>query len=841
MRGGTYNEGLIRFSKSGASGAPIRLLNAPGERPIIDFGVTESNRITNMMLLQSSAGPCCDTPISWITIEGFEIRRGWDGIKFYSAQNVTIRRNWLHDNTGMGILGNGHNNVNVLMDRNRINHNGTFVNCGICNLEHGIYVAGRSMVVTNNLLYDNLSFGLQLNGSSIPSSDWIVANNVFANNNYRAGMVVWGNPRNVRIENNIFYENCSKNGSPCANVQGINMSAGVRNVSIKNNIFYATGSGGVLPWTSGRTVGLHYTESGNIVNTVNPGMVNPMGGDFHLNAGSPAIDKGITLPQVTWDHDGGARPFGANYDIGAYEHGSPPDSGSPPPNPTGGAGGVIGGGGGGGVTCVPVGCGADAPLPPAEFTGETTTPPGTGRNYYMSPSGNDSNPGTEAAPWRTLDRLQQAQSILRPGDTVWFRGGDYIINDSSARKSYSWSAEGTASNPIIYRNYAGETPVIVGDRRAPSYYDKDGNPVGGTMIFLQDYITIDGLNFRETAGQRLAGGHGNNPNNRNTGPSWTPISTWATGVTVRNVSIEGFGLGMYYSGRNLLFEHNRVWNTRSHRLYISGEAGTFRYNVLGGPYGYWNQQGFQVQYSKSKGNKIYGNLVYDGMATGMVFSGGVSYNEVFNNIFINPASKADNIIGGSSALAVWCEKDGGTVAVGMGNGNKFYNNTMMGYTRGSVFSDPLTPACLGVRPISKIEIYNNIFYPSKPIRLGLTQNYSNIRNNIFYNIIGAVPPGNMLINPNLANPGGTLAADAMLQAGSPAIDAAVDPGPDLDYQGGTRPVGPRKDIGAFEFGAPPGPLGGPLGVIIPPSAGCPVPGTFPPPHVIEEGVYLCPP
>jgi hypothetical protein len=51
----------------------------------------------------------------------------------------------------------------------------------------------------------------------------------------------------------------------------------------------------------------------------------------------------------------------------------------------------------------------------------------------------------------------------------------------------------------------------------------------------------------------------------------------------------------------------------------------------------------------------------------------------------------------------------------------------------------------------------------------------------------------------------------MLREGSPAIDKATSGAPALDYRSGKRPVGAAADIGAFEFGAPPGPGGGPLG------------------------------
>ena len=415
--------------------------------------------------------------------------------------------------------------------------------------------------------------------------------------------------------------------------------------------------------------------------------------------------------------------------------------------------------------------------------------------YYMSPTGNDSNAGTLAAPWKTLDRLQKAQSIIRPGDTIYFRGGDYVFNNSSARTYYTWSATGTASTPIFYKNYPGEKPVIVGDRTIGP---------GGTMIYLQNYQTIDGLNFRETDAQRLAGGHRDDPNVRSSTNAWTALSTWATGIVVRNVTIQGFKLGMFYKGDKLLFENNRVSNTRSHRLYISGANGIFRNNVLDGSYGYWNQQGFQMQYVTAVGNKIYGNLIMEGKATGVVFSGRISYNEVFNNVFINPGNKPDSVNGPGTAGATWCE-DGP-----MGPGNKFYNNTLIGRSKNGLIGDPLTGKCAGVRPASQIEIRDNIFYPSTPVRVGLsTHSFPNIHGNIFYNISGSAPAGNRLINPQLVNPLGLNADSAKLLSNSPAIGAESGTSPSEDFAGVKRPIGGASDVGAFEYGGstPPPPPG----------------------------------
>ncbi len=47
--------------------------------------------------------------------------------------------------------------------------------------------------------------------------------------------------------------------------------------------------------------------------------VNSASDNYHLASGSPAIDKGVTIAEVTTDRDGLSRPAGDAYDIGAYE------------------------------------------------------------------------------------------------------------------------------------------------------------------------------------------------------------------------------------------------------------------------------------------------------------------------------------------------------------------------------------------------------------------------------------------------------------------------------------------------------------------------------------------
>ena len=53
---------------------------------------------------------------------------------------------------------------------------------------------------------------------------------------------------------------------------------------------------------------------------VDPKFLNPLAGDFHLQAGSPAIDAADTAATETSDFDSTARPQGAGRDMGAFEY-----------------------------------------------------------------------------------------------------------------------------------------------------------------------------------------------------------------------------------------------------------------------------------------------------------------------------------------------------------------------------------------------------------------------------------------------------------------------------------------------------------------------------------------
>ena len=111
-------------------------------------------------------------------------------------------------------------------------------------------------------------------------------------------------------------------------------------------------------------------------------------------------------------------------------------------------------------------------------------------SFYVSTTGADSNPGTQTAPWRTI---QHAADTVRAGSTVNVRGGVY-------EELVSIKASGNATDGFItFRSYPGETAVLDAEHFAP-----DGRSAIWT-IHNKSYVRIEGFEVRNyrTAEHRL--------------------------------------------------------------------------------------------------------------------------------------------------------------------------------------------------------------------------------------------------------------------------------------------------------------------------------------------------
>ena len=99
--------------------------------------------------------------------------------------------------------------------------------------------------------------------------------------------------------------------------------------------------------------------------------------------------------------------------------------------------------------------------------------------WYVSPDGDNDNPGSITQPWKTWGRAFNATEV-EPGDIVYFRGGTYrkdIVNEPTTyfyaggapgAWGYRITVEGTEDNKVHFFAYPGEEPVLDQDDFIPT-------------------------------------------------------------------------------------------------------------------------------------------------------------------------------------------------------------------------------------------------------------------------------------------------------------------------------------------------------------------------------------
>ena len=122
--------------------------------------------------------------------------------------------------------------------------------------------------------------------------------------------------------------------------------------------------------------------------------------------------------------------------------------------------------------------------------------------HYVSPSGSDSNPGTEQEPWRTVEG---SLAKLEPGDTLLLREGVYeeAIGPVSV-------PDGTEAAPILVTSHPGEQATIRGylqlltpDHLSISDVDVEHSSLSGG----QQLVRISGGNNWVLQDSEISGAH----------------------------------------------------------------------------------------------------------------------------------------------------------------------------------------------------------------------------------------------------------------------------------------------------------------------------------------------
>ena len=99
---------------------------------------------------------------------------------------------------------------------------------------------------------------------------------------------------------------------------------------------------------------------------------------------------------------------------------------------------------------------------PAAALAVTAVTTGSGKSFYVAPTGSDSNPGTSAAPWLTI---QHAASTVPAGSTVYVAAGTY-------NESINVTVSGTSSAPITFTGESGA--IVSGTGLTPSTSQTQG-------------------------------------------------------------------------------------------------------------------------------------------------------------------------------------------------------------------------------------------------------------------------------------------------------------------------------------------------------------------------------
>jgi hypothetical protein len=405
--------------------------------------------------------------------------------------------------------------------------------------------------------------------------------------------------------------------------------------------------------------------------------------------------------------------------------------------------------------------------------------------YFVAPppAGSDSNPGTNASPFATI---QHAADLVNPGDTVTVKPGTYV--------GAKFSRSGSSVLQIVFQAQPG---VVV---NTPGSLNTNSDNL---WVRNASYITIDG--FESTAAGRSgiavqgepAPGevHGiviQNNNCHNNG-RWGVFTGYAEGVIIRSntTSFSGSEHGIYVSNSadNPVITGNSVHDNHASGVQINADpaldgdgiisnalidSNIIYNNGVGGAAG--------INLASVINSQISNNLLYNNQAGGIAgwddgncpcgvsgtFIFGTHDNKIYNNTIVQP----------STARFVISLLDGST-------GNAIKNNILIHQgSRGSINVDSISQSGMD----SDYNVVVNVFSADDGdtfINLAAWQALGFDQHSFVSNTAAL-----------FVNAGGN---NFHLSDTSPAVNAGTPvSGVPLDLEGTSRPQGSAIDIGAYE-------------------------------------------
>jgi parallel beta-helix repeat protein len=203
----------------------------------------------------------------------------------------------------------------------------------------------QNSTIRNNLIYNTRASGIslyQIDGGQPSTGNRVVNNTVLVSNAGATGSGRWalnisdastGNT----VRNNVFYSYHSFRGA--ITISADSLGGFTSDYNAVEDRFSADGGGSGISLAAWRAATGQDTHSFAVADPTAL-FVNAAAGDYHLKAGSPAIDRGTADHAPGYDFEADVRPQGSGYDIG-YDEFPVPLPGSPPPplprTPGGGA------------------------------------------------------------------------------------------------------------------------------------------------------------------------------------------------------------------------------------------------------------------------------------------------------------------------------------------------------------------------------------------------------------------------------------------------------------------------------------------------------------------------
>jgi len=468
--------------------------------------------------------------------------------------------------------------------------------------------------------------------------------------------------------------------------------------------------------------------------------------------------------------------------------------------------------------------------------------------FFVATTGDDANNGkTETASFRTIHK---AADSVQPGDVVCVRGGTY--------PGFTVTKSGTASQPITFRAYPGEKPLI-------------NKPGGNDYIYITDqsHIILDGLTFDsvfvQIYGKKAGYNRIINCESRNGGGAIGIY--WGHHNLIKNCKIYNKVSDNYPRGKATL-TGTGIWGAGV--MFARGAT----HNIIEDSYIYWIHGEGIAAFNAAHGSIIRRNVIEGAWSANVYVDGSKDVTVDSNLIYLTPEAKTWPSI--DPHRGNWSNSLGIGVSVECaGSGACYYedagersvdnltiaNNIVVNVNGGIwLFKNDNPFVASGWRVINNTFINNDngIYLTGVEVRNSIFKNNIVVQNNGGYQVHVALPgignefsnnlyfgssqrfkwgsvesdfagwrtatgeTNSQWIDPKLVNPAMipprlwddpslapaprpqpsrlNLAEPYKLSAFSPAIDAGTSQSaPASDFEGNSRPQGAGYDLGADEF------------------------------------------